>query len=79
MEWIEFTGCKYLKEGTICKTYEGNFVIVGGINTSMGLNDEFTEDITHYTEHFVDDVKEILNKAKLDFESNANGEICERQ
>ncbi len=71
MEWIEFTGWKHLKEGTVCKTSEGHFVMVGEINTSMGFNNEFIEDVTHYTEHFADDVKEMLNKSKLYFESNA--------
>ena len=72
MKWIKVnaTFWDHLKEGTICRTTNGDFIIVGKINTSMGVNDEFTEDITHYTEDYINDIKLIIDRAKSDFLNN---------
>lgn len=69
MNWIKCDedNLDSLKEGTIAKTLEGEFVIVGKINCSRGTNDEFTKDITHYTEDLVEEMNQLLQKAKDDF------------
>ncbi len=69
MKWIKFENCITLKEGSICRTDNGEFVIVGEINTSTGTNDEFTEDISYYTEDKVELVKQLLKDAENDFVS----------
>jgi hypothetical protein len=72
MDWITVTKFPYdFKEGTVCRTKEGNFVLVGQINECGGVNDEFTEEITHYTESLCPHVKGILETAKQDFNTNA--------
>lgn len=44
------------------------YAIVGHINESKGTNDELTEDnITHFTEDFIEEIEAILEKAKNDF------------
>jgi hypothetical protein len=69
LNWKRCTPLQQFKEGTICRTEDGEFVIVGEINTSRGVNDEFTEEITHYTEYFCKDVESKLKFAKLSFNS----------
>ena len=69
MNWIKVKKNTYLslKEGAICRTEDGNFVFAGEINTGTGINDEMREKITHYTEHFVDDIKRYIERAEMDF------------
>lgn len=71
MKWVDIENEKIfsLKEGTICRTEDGRFIIVGEINTSFGTNDEFTEDVTHYTEDFVDVIREVINTCRKNYES----------
>ena len=71
MKWIKYKWAETLNEGAICRTAEGKFIIAGEINTSTGTNDEFTEEITHYTNDLIEDVKVLINKAKTDYELNA--------
>lgn len=77
MNWIKYTNkWDNLKEGTIARTSDGEFVIVGKINESLGINDEFVAEITHYTEDCQNQLLVILAKAKLDFEDRkTSGEI----
>jgi len=67
MKWIEYKEYQYLKEGTVCGTNEGDFILVGEISTACGYNDEFPEEITHYTEHFCDNINDMIQAAKTDF------------
>lgn len=67
LNWKTYSGVHSLKEGTICKTVDGEFVLVGEINTRIGMNDEFTTDITHYTEYFCKDIKSKLKFAEENF------------
>ena len=67
MEWNIYKGGD-LKQGTICKTSNNDFIFVGEINTSLGTNDEFREDITHYTEEFCKDIESKIKFAKLNYE-----------
>lgn len=70
MGWKEYNenSRDFLKQGTICRTEYGEFIIVGEINTSRGTNDEFIEKITHYTEDFVETVENLIKIAKKDYE-----------
>jgi hypothetical protein len=67
MKWINYKGGD-LKQGVICRTVDGEFIMVGEINTSLGTNDEFTESITHYTEYFCNDILSKLKYAKLNYD-----------
>lgn len=67
MNWIKYKD-ERLKEGTICRTSSGMFIVIGEANTSLGLNDEFTVEITHYTEDYLNIIEALLDLAKDDFE-----------
>jgi hypothetical protein len=70
MGWIKYNDSekyKILKAGTICLDTDGDFLLVGDINTSEGTNDEFTVDIEYYNNDFVDEISEMLEKAKKQF------------
>lgn len=73
MKWIDYKEWHKnirnysLKEGAICRTEDGDFVVVGEINTSCGTNDEFIEEITHFTEDYCDKIQKIIKKAQKDF------------
>ena len=67
LNWKTYSRVHSLKEGTICKTVDGEFVLVGEINTRIGMNDEFTTDIIHYTEYFCKDIKSKLKFAEENF------------
>lgn len=69
LNWKIYNSVSLLKEGTICRTIHGEFVFVGEINTQTGTNDEFTTEITHYTEHFCEDVKSKLTFAEENFKN----------
>lgn len=66
MKWLNYKKSN-LKQGSIARTESGEFVMVGEINISLGTNDEFTEDITHYTEYFCDDILSKIKYAELIF------------
>lgn len=72
MNWIKFDRIYVdeLKRGTICKTDDDSFFLVGDINVSLGLNDEFTQNVTHYTEDFVSVIEQLISTAEKDFNSN---------
>lgn len=66
MKWIGYNGGN-LEQGSICRTVEGEFVMVGEINKSLGTNDEFIESVTHYTEYFCSDILSKLKYVKLNY------------
>lgn len=66
MKWIKFNN-ETLKQGSICRTEDGRFIMVGEINVSTGTNDEFTEVITHYTDYFCSDISSKLKYAELNY------------
>ncbi len=68
MNWIKLTNEKSLKQGSICLLSDGEFVVVGEINTSFGSNDEFTEEVLYYTEYYCRTINNIINKCKQDYE-----------
>ena len=70
MNWSEYNNDDVLKEGSICRIINGAFLIVGEINTSCGINDEFTEIVTHYTNDKCSDVVRWLIEAEKDFKLN---------
>lgn len=68
MEWKKCDNSTFsLKEGTIARTKDGEFVMVGKINCSLGVNDEFMEDITHYSESLVPEISNFLKLAEINF------------
>ena len=66
LNWKEYEG-KSLKEGSVCRTEDNNFIIAGKINVSTGTNDEFTLSITHYTEYFCKDIESKLKFSKINY------------
>ena len=74
INWIKYNDEEHFgeqfREGTICRTEDGEFVIVGKINRSKGLSDEFNETITHYTEDFIIDMRVFIELAKQDFNNS---------
>ena len=67
MNWIKHDGYQDLKQGTIAITSEKEIVLVGKINESQGINDEFCEKIIYYTEDYIQELENIIEIAKLDF------------
>ena len=84
MKWIKFDKEEQfgenLKVGTIvrieevvypCKEQTVRYVLVGHINESKGINDEFIErDIKYYTKDYISEINNTLEKAKNDFDKN---------
>jgi hypothetical protein len=68
MNWIKLTNEKSLRQGSVCLLSDGEFVVVGGINTSFGSNDEFKEEVLYYTEHYCEDINNIITKCKENIE-----------
>jgi len=71
MSWIEYDQIKLpyeqgIKQGTIV-TDGGNFSIVGKVNESLGVNDEFTAEITHFTNDYINTISEVIERAKDEF------------
>lgn len=68
MNWIKLTNEKDLKQGSVCLLSDGEFVIVGEINTSFGSNDEFREEVLYYTEDYCKTINTIINNCKENYE-----------
>jgi hypothetical protein len=70
MGWVEvdkYSLNKGFEEGSVVRTKEGLFYMVGEVNTSLGTNDECYEEITHYNNDFVGVVRTIIEKAESEF------------
>ncbi len=71
MPWIEYDQIKLpyeqgIKEGAIV-TDGRNFYIVGKVNEALGVNDEFTAEITHFTNDYINTISELIERAKDEF------------
>ena len=71
MNWIKHNGYSDLKEGTIAVNKENEILLVGKINESHGINDEFIEHIVYYSEDYIQEINDILEKSKINF-NNSN-------
>jgi hypothetical protein len=67
MNWKEYDGRSDLKQGTIAIDVDGEFVLVGKINLSCGLHDEFTLKVKYICEDFVEETNVFLERLKKDF------------
>ena len=71
MAWIEYDQTKLpykqgIKQGTIVTDGEA-FCFVGEVNESLGVNDEFTAEITHFTNDYINTISELIERAKDEF------------
>lgn len=67
MNWVKYEGGFYtgpeLKAGTLCKTKEGEILIIGDLNHVLGVCDCCREDIEYYSTEFVELIEEIKEVA----------------